>query len=167
MPARSALADYEVMVVDDSPHMRQLLRSMLQSLGVRRILDAASGEAALERLGEAPPDLVILDHSMPGTTGLEVLRAMRQRGGRAAYVPVVMLTAFASPSLIAEARDHGVNEFLCKPVSLRAMSQHVRSALFTGRRFVDVPAYFGPDRRRRDQPIAGPDRRQQKAKARL
>jgi len=165
MAARSALAGYDVMVVEDSPHMRQLLHSMLQSLGVRRIVEAASGEAALERLNDPPPDLIILDHAMPGISGLELLRAIRQRGNRSAYVPVVMLTAFASPGLLAAARDAGVNEFLCKPVSLRAMSQHMRSALFTARAFIDEPTYFGPDRRRRDVPFSGPDRRRRQTKS--
>jgi len=58
------------------------------------------------------------------------------------------------------ARDHGVTEFLAKPFTVQAFFDRLVSVIIRPRAFVDAESYFGPDRRRRQTTISGPDRRQ-------
>ena len=67
-----------ILVVDDEPQLRRVLRSTLSALGFV-VADAETGEAAFERLREEKFDLVLLDINMPGLSGLETCRAIRER----------------------------------------------------------------------------------------
>src|SRR6266568_6707422 len=79
-----------VLVVDDEPHIRAVLRGYLEADGFA-VSEAADGEAAVRRLRDDAPDLVLLDVMMPGTDGLEVLRQVRAFSD----VYVILLTARA------------------------------------------------------------------------
>jgi CheY-like chemotaxis protein len=68
-----------VLIVDDVEELRRLLRVILEAEAGVTVLEAASGEEALEDLDDHDPDLVIMDHSMPGMTGLECVREIRRR----------------------------------------------------------------------------------------
>jgi threonine synthase len=82
----------EVLIVDDHPEARRLLRRILNAHGEYEIREAASGPEALARVGERSPDLMILDLMMPGMDGFAVLDAIRQQPSTAA-IPVVVVTA--------------------------------------------------------------------------
>src|SRR2546429_7704646 len=76
-----------ILVVDDEPQIRRVLRSTLSTHGYE-IVEAKTGEEALEWMRKEPPDLVLLDMNMPGMGGVEACREIR----RASDAPIIMLT---------------------------------------------------------------------------
>ncbi len=73
------LASLRVLVVDDEHYMRKVVRTMLMSIGVRTVMEAPDGAAALELIRSHPLDVVVLDWEMPGLDGLSVVRLIRSR----------------------------------------------------------------------------------------
>jgi adenylate cyclase len=114
-----------VLVADDDKNIRELLQTYLESSGCR-VVSAGNGNAALEILAREPVDLALLDISMPGKSGLEVCRAMRQ-DPRTRLVPVMIVTAHDSERL--EAIDSGADEFLGKPLDSLILLTRARSLL--------------------------------------
>lgn len=104
-----------ILVVDDSRLQRRILMSALASSGY--VLDeAASGEEALERCRESPPDIVISDWMMPGMTGLDLCTAVRADRGED-YVYFIILTSKSEKEELAQALKIGADDFLSKPFS--------------------------------------------------
>jgi CheY-like chemotaxis protein len=155
-----------VLVVDDNPHMRQLLTAILQALGTRTIYKASSGEEAWEILKTHACDLVFLDWVMDGMSGLELAQRIRTAPETPnAFLPIIMLTGHTSIERVHAARDAGINEFLAKPVSSKAVISRLISVIEHPRGFVRTKSYFGPcRRRRRDAEYDGPNRRSVEAK---
>ena len=157
------LSALRLLIADDSPHMRMLLRQVLRSLGVRRIAEAADGVSALKEIRATPPDVIIADWEMQPVDGLQLVRSIRTaRDSANPYVSIIMLTAYTETFRIHQARDAGINEYLAKPVSARALYGRLVNAIERTRQFVTSPAYTGPCRRRRSGThvhYAGPDRR--------
>jgi FixJ family two-component response regulator len=80
--------------------------------------------------------------------------------------PVIMVTGHSTFARVNEARDAGVNEFLCKPLTARGVIERLHEAIEHPRRYVRSGDYFGPDRRRRVDPTySGPRRRSTDAEA--
>lgn len=102
-----------VLIVDDEPNVRLMLRTALESAGYR-VLEAADGLGALSRLGDGTCDLVLLDLRMPKLDGMETLARLRERGN---LVPVVMLTAHGSIPDAVSAMRLGAIDFLAKPIT--------------------------------------------------
>jgi len=115
-----------VLVVDDEPDVRELAEAMLQRLGVTT-LTAADGRAALELLGSraSEVDLVLLDLTMPGLGGLEVLEQIRQIRPE---LPVVLMSGYSERYSSSGCADH-IAGFLQKPFSVEDLSERVRAAL--------------------------------------
>jgi CheY-like chemotaxis protein len=104
-----------VLVCDNEEVLRLLVRAAL-SAGEYEIVEARNGDESVELARSVDPDLIVLDMMMPGRTGLEVLRELRQED-RFAATPVVMLTARAQEADRTEAATAGANRFLPKPFS--------------------------------------------------
>jgi DNA-binding NtrC family response regulator len=123
-PAKTA----RILVVDDDHSQRSLLETFLNSQGYRTQA-AASGEAALQLLDEQPFALLISDVRMPGMSGIETLRRVRQKHR---LLPVLLVTAFADiRSAVAAMRDGAVN-YLAKPIDLDELMASVHLALAPG-----------------------------------
>jgi two-component system, chemotaxis family, chemotaxis protein CheY len=138
-----------VLVVDDNQFMRNLVRGMLGSLGVKKIHEAGDGIAALESIRQVNPDLVVLDWEMPLLNGAELVRIVRSPGAfPTPDTPIIMLTAHGERWRILEAAKLGVNEFLCKPVSAKALHDRILSILLKPRQNVRLGDYYGPAPRR-------------------
>ena len=149
-----------VLIVDDNQHMRTLIRTILESLGVNHILDARDGAHALEKMAQTQIDLVVLDWNMEPMDGLELTRHLRRASDSPdPFVPVIMLSGHTERSRVMQARDAGVTEFMAKPVSARSLYARIVSIIENPRPFVRTADYFGPDRRRQMLPFEGPDRR--------
>ncbi len=106
-----------VLVVDDHPDVRTLLKNLLEQANGFQVWTAEDGPSALRRFPEVQPDLVILDVWMPGMDGIEVARHIR----RSSSVPILFLSAVGTPDLKARAREVGARAFLTKPLSPRAL----------------------------------------------
>ena len=150
-----------VLVVDDNPHMRKLVITILQAFGVVQIFEAADGERAWATIREANPDVVILDWMMDGMNGLDVAQLIRTSPQTPnPVVPVIMLTGYTTVDKVRAARDAGINEFLAKPVSVKAVMSRLVSVIEQPRPYVRTKSYFGPCRRRRGPAEhKGPERR--------
>jgi len=116
-----------ILIVDDDPGQRSLLNSFLRSQGFETTL-ADSGERALELLRAGKFAMMISDVRMPGLTGLETLRRVREEP-RLAGLPVLLVTAFTDiRDAVAAMRDGAVN-YLPKPIDLDELLNSVRQAL--------------------------------------
>ncbi len=138
-----------VLVVDDNAFMRKMVRSLLKNIGVEKIFEAADGIAGLEAIRQVSPDIVILDWEMPLLNGPEFVRIVRSPGVfPLPDLPIIMLTAHGERWRVVEAVRIGVNEFLCKPVSAKALLERLISILAKPRASVHVGEYYGPEPRK-------------------
>ncbi|HET6387842.1 ATP-binding protein [Hyphomicrobium sp.] len=103
-----------LLVVDDEPDMRRYLVSMLREN--YRIIEAPDGITALEKAREQKPDLILLDVMLPGVTGLEVCRSLKERA-ETRSIKIIILTARADEDAKITALKHGADDFLIKPFS--------------------------------------------------
>jgi CheY-like chemotaxis protein len=119
-----------ILVVDDEPRMRDLLRAMLS--GQHKVCVAASGAQALMVMEMTRPDLVLLDVAMPELDGIEFLKILRS-SPEWARTPVMLLTAFATPDQHVAAKELDVSDQLTKAsFSVRDLRQRIAERL-TGR----------------------------------
>ena len=151
----------KILTVDDNHHMRLLLTEILRAIGVREVHEAANGAEALQVLRNNPIDIVMTDLAMQPLDGIDLVRKLRNANESPnPMVPVIMITGHSTLRRVAEARDVGVTEFLSKPVTARGVIERISRVVEHPRPFVKTSTYFGPDRRRRDDPNhPGPYRR--------
>ena len=143
--AEALVQQLHVLVVDDNQFMRAIVRNLLNNIGVKTISEAADGIAALDRIRESTPDVVILDWEMPLLNGPELVRIVRSPGVfPTPDLPIIMLSAHGEERRILELVKLGVNEFLCKPVSAKALFERLISILLKPRASVQVGKYYGP-----------------------
>ena len=157
------LGALSILIVDDSAAMRAIITTLLRSVGARSLQECANGKDALAALSANPFHLMIVDYAMPLVDGVTFVRSVRRlQPHEISMIPIIMITAHGDMERIAAARDAGVNEFLVKPVSSRALLDRVDAVLERPRLFLRTPDYVGPDRRRRDDPrYRGPKRRRE------
>ncbi|MBT5048530.1 MAG: response regulator [Rhodospirillaceae bacterium] len=154
--SRYVLENLNVMVIDDNKHMRSLICEILQALGIRNFCTAGDAASAFKELKHFQADIIIVDWHMEPLDGIDFVKLVRTAKDSAnPYVPIVMLTGFTEYRRVVEARDAGVNEFLAKPISAKAVYQRFASIIDNPRSFIRTKKYFGPDRRRQDM---GPPR---------
>lgn len=119
-----------VLVVDDSRLQRRILVASLKKWGFE-VVEADSGEAAMEICQADPPDLILSDWMMPGMNGLEFCRAFRARATED-YAYFILLTSKSEKNEVAEGLDAGADDFLTKPVS----SDELRARISAGERIL-------------------------------
>jgi DNA-binding response OmpR family regulator len=112
------------LVVDDEPRMIHFIRLNLEHDGFE-VLEATSGEAALEQLREKLPDVILLDVMMPDLDGFETLRLIRELS----TVPVIMLTAKGEEDDRIRGLELGADDYITKPFSPRELVSRVRAVL--------------------------------------
>jgi CheY-like chemotaxis protein len=112
----------KVMVVDDTAHVRRMLRNMLELDGFEVVAEAGSGPEAVEVIADADPDVVVVDYKMPDVDGLET--ASRLRDLRPEQV-MILYTAFVDADLEARARAVGVSVVLGKVEGLESLEREI------------------------------------------
>jgi two-component system KDP operon response regulator KdpE len=118
------LTTANILVVDDEPQIRRVLRSTLSAQGYV-ITDAKSGEEALEFFRKERPDLVLLDVNMPGMGGIEACREIR----RISDAPIIMLTVRSAERDKVSALDAGADDYVVKPFGIDELLARIRAAL--------------------------------------
>ena len=155
--AEVILQQLRVLLVDDNAFMRTIVRGLLNNIGVKIVSEATDGIAALDMIRESPPDVVILDWEMPLLNGPELVRIVRSPGVfPTPDIPIIMLTAHGEHWRILESVKLGVNEFLCKPVSAKALFERLISIILKPRASVQLGDYYGP-LPRAPMPDVGPE----------
>lgn len=154
------VGNLSVLVVDDHRFMQQVIRMMLNGLGIKEVTPALTVDEGIRILASQSFDIVIADYLMGTKTGAEFTRLARAEyfGGKR-FVPIIACTADTTPRTVAELRDAGADEILCKPVSPRSLYNKMAAVTNMRRQFVTAPNFFGPDRRRRELPVRGGERR--------
>ena len=117
-------APLKVLIVDDEPPIRKLLRTGLGTQGYQTI-DAPNAKAALELLADKP-DLVILDLGLPDMQGLDLLRQIR---ARREDLPIVVLSSRGDEVAKVEALDLGADDYVTKPFGMEELLARIRAAL--------------------------------------
>ncbi|HYP10542.1 MAG TPA: response regulator transcription factor [Xanthobacteraceae bacterium] len=118
-------APRRVLVIDDEPPIRKLLRVGLSAHGYQ-IMEASSGKMALEFLGGQTPDLIVLDLGLPDMQGHELLRTMRARNDS---VPIVVLSSRDDEAGKVQALDYGADDYVTKPFGMDELLARMRAAL--------------------------------------
>ncbi len=111
-----------ILVVDDFSTMRRIIKNLLTDLGYTNISEADDGSTALVALNQGNFDFVVTDWNMPGTTGIELLKAIRA-DARLKTLPVLMVTAEAKREQIIEAAQAGVNGYVIKPFTAQTLEE--------------------------------------------
>jgi two-component system, chemotaxis family, chemotaxis protein CheY len=139
-----------VLIVDDSKHMCELITAMLRAFGIAQAVACQDVKSALDHMRMHNVDIVITDLALPNTNGVEFVHQLRWHAqSPAPFVPVLMVTGYSDRVRVEAARDAGINEFLVKPVTPRALFDRLVALIDSPRAFVRSPTYMGPDRRRR------------------
>lgn len=137
-----------VLVIDDNPYTRKIVRSLLLNIGVKNITEAGDGVAGLDAIRAFAPDVVLLDWEMPLLNGPELVRIVRSPGAfPMPHIPIIMLSAHGERWRVVEAARIGVNEYLVKPVSAKALFDRLMSIVVKPRPVVHVGDYYGPQPR--------------------
>jgi two-component system, chemotaxis family, chemotaxis protein CheY len=138
-----------VLVVDDNQYMRRMIRNLLLNCGIKDIYEAADGIAALDIIRTVGPDVVLLDWEMPLLSGAELVRIVRSPGVfPVPDVPIIMLSGHGERWRVVEAARLGVNEYLIKPVSAKAVYDRLVSITAQPRPTVQLGDYYGPEPRK-------------------
>ena len=114
----------KVLVIDDEPPIRKLLRMGLATQGYQ-VIDAPNAKIALEQMAEKP-DFVILDLGLPDMQGLDLLRALRQQNEA---VPIVVLSSRSDESAKVQALDFGADDYVTKPFGINELLARIRAAV--------------------------------------
>lgn len=117
----------KILIVEDDPAIRALLRAVFEGAG-HEVFEVADGLAALGAAQEARPDIVLLDVGLPGLDGFGVLGRLKD-DPELRDVPVIMVTAWAEPALVAKALDRGAHDYVRKPFDVKELAARVEAAL--------------------------------------
>ncbi len=118
-----------MLVADDQPEIGKLVALSLSREGFR-VVAVTDGETALERVSELNPEVVLLDIVMPGLSGIDVLRELRDQRD----VPVILLTARSATAQVSEGLDLGADDYIVKPFHPGELAARVRAVLRRTRR---------------------------------
>jgi two-component system KDP operon response regulator KdpE len=113
-----------ILVVDDEPQLRRAMKATLTDLGYS-VMEAKTGEEALEVLRHEPADLILLDLNMPGIGGLETCRALRENFD----TPIIILSVRNTERDKVQALDAGADDFVTKPFGIQELLARIRAAL--------------------------------------
>lgn len=117
----------KVLVVDDEPNILLSLEFLMQRAGFE-VKTAEDGESALERVAEDMPDILLLDISLPGISGFDVLEQLR-RDPAHARLPIIMLTAHGREVEREKGMALGADDYITKPFSTQALVEKVQALL--------------------------------------
>ncbi|MBF0559775.1 MAG: chemotaxis response regulator CheY [Nitrospirae bacterium] len=113
----------KVLVVDDFPTMRRIVRNLLKQLGFEHIEEAEDGAHALQRLRGGNYGLIVSDWNMPNMEGIELLRNVRKEPAPLKDIPFLMVTAEAEKEKVIEAIKAGVDNYIVKPFTAEILKE--------------------------------------------
>ncbi|HSK19741.1 MAG TPA: HD domain-containing phosphohydrolase [Longimicrobiales bacterium] len=138
---RDWFASTRILIVEDDAEVQRVLERMLRSSGFGHVTGVRDAEMALDVWATLPPDLILMDLHLPGTSGFDFLERIREEDGGAEFLPVIMLTGDVSPEVRRRALDLGAHDFLTKPFDVAEVLLRIRNLLRTrllNRRLLDT-----------------------------
>ena len=123
--------DMKILVVDDFPTMRRIVKTLLRQLGYTNIIEAEDGELAYKMLKSTPDiEFIVSDWNMPNMTGLELLKTVRA-DEKFKHLPFLMVTAEAEKENIIEAVKSGVSNYVVKPFTAATLKEKMAKVFQT------------------------------------
>jgi len=116
----------KILLVDDSRTIRNIQKNVFKQIGHTDITEAADGVEALQRIGEARPDLVLIDWNMPNMDGITLVRKIRATDKG---LVLIMCTTEAEKSRVLEAIKAGVNNYVVKPFTSDTLAEKVTTTM--------------------------------------
>ena len=116
----------KILVADDSALMRHVLVKILTEAGVESVVQAWDGQAAVQKVAEEAPDLVLMDWVMPKITGIDAVKKIRASGNK---VPIIMCTTEGEQNRIVDAIKAGANNFVVKPFDPKIIMTKIKETL--------------------------------------
>ncbi len=116
----------KILVADDSALMRHVLVKILTEAGVESVVQAWDGQAAVQKVAEEAPDLVLMDWVMPKMTGIDAVKKIRASGNK---VPIIMCTTEGEQNRIVDAIKAGANNFVVKPFDPKIIMTKIKETL--------------------------------------
>ncbi|MGD9638070.1 MAG: response regulator [Alphaproteobacteria bacterium] len=145
--------DLKILVASDSKHFISMVRVALTAEGIENITDAEDSKKALNELALHLPDIMIISWNFRPLSGVDFCRSIRSNPQNPArYLPIIMANEFSCKEQVKTAVDAGINELVVIPFSTKNILTKIHHVLEKPRTFIETPDYFGPDRRRRDDP---------------
>jgi two-component system chemotaxis response regulator CheY len=114
----------KVLVIDDFPTMRRIIKNLLKEIGYENVDEAEDGDVALDKLKGGGFDFVVSDWNMPNMTGLDLLKAVRAEAS-IKNIPFLMVTAEAAKENIVLAVEAGVNNYIVKPFTAAVLKEKI------------------------------------------
>ena len=115
-----------ILLVENSPTVRNIQRNALKKLGYEDVVEAADGVQALLRLGQQRVDLLLVDWNLPAISGLALVRKIRATDRR---IPIIMVTTEADKPRVMEAVRAGANNYVIKPFTTEALGEKIARTL--------------------------------------
>ncbi len=112
-----------VLVVDDFPTMRRIVKNLLKQIGFENIEEAEDGVQALNKLKSGKYGLVVSDWNMPNMEGIDLLRNIRQEPEPLKDIPFLMVTAESEKDKVIEAIKSGVDNYIVKPFTAEVLME--------------------------------------------
>jgi len=136
------------LIVDDQPFTRRLVRSMLHGFGSREVYESASGAEALELARTTMPNIIITDLIMPDFDGLKFIKTVKAPSASTSRIPIIVLSGYLTKTATLAVNESGAAELLVKPVSPKALYEHV-SRIVLRKNQANPPQAFVQNQRRR------------------
>jgi two-component system phosphate regulon response regulator PhoB len=116
-----------VLIVEDEPEIREMLNFSLTRAGFT-VIEAATGEMALQRLDTDLPDILIVDWMLPGMSGVELAKRIR-RDELTSALPLLMLTARSEETDVLKSFESGIDDYMSKPFSPKELVARIKALL--------------------------------------
>ncbi len=154
------LKNLQVLIADPDDWVSEALRYNMEQMGFGAIRRVRNGQEALAHLVSRPAHFVITEWALPQVDGLSLVQKVRKQvHGINPAMPIIMLSGRGEKQDVLRARDAGINEFIIKPFTSRAIFQRIERIVEYPRPFIISPGFNGPDRRFQSS-FSGTDKRQ-------
>lgn len=150
------LSRYKILIADADMQLCKVLKTLLETMGFSDITMTQSGIEALNLLKSKPYDFLVTEWDLEEMGGLELINRIR-RGKELSdpSLPIIMLTGRAEMADVIAARNYGMNEYVLKPFSAKAVYSRLERLIESPRNFVISYGFVGPDRRFKGSPPEG------------
>jgi two-component system chemotaxis response regulator CheY len=140
-------ASISFLIVDDQPFTRRIVRSILHGFGSRDIHEAGDGGEALELTRTMMPNIVIVDLIMPDFDGLKFIKMVKAPSAPTRTIPIIVLSGYLTKSTAIELKRCGAQEMLAKPVSPKALYEHISRIVLRSNQAIAPMAFVQNQRR--------------------
>ena len=141
-------ASISFLIVDDQPFTRRLVRTMLHGFGSREVYESASGVEGLEMARTTLPNIIITDLIMPDFDGVQFIKMVKSPSAATCRIPIIVLSGYLTKTATLAVNESGADALLVKPVSPKALYEHV-SRIVLRRNQANPPPAFVQNQRRR------------------